>query len=423
MANAEKKLLKKNIRGGYSINIYPADFVWGAAMCGMFAICLELFYRMSVNYNKKYPSDLYYYVIQNPRTHDEKGRFIGELFEFFYNINEEPFEAVVFLAFLMVGIIIANYMVIRFFVRDDGYGKVVPRYAMQFFSVAAIFMGPIYVPVIFERYYLHTFKSFAWHSPTQQAMMFFALLGTVCFLKMYVKYEERGVDPGWWLGTAVLIFFSTWSKPGFTINMVFAEVLMFIVDLIRGGNKGIGFGKRFARLFVMGCSLIPSGLYILWLHNASFTEGAQYGEEHAVIIDFAHVIEYDNLIGAIVFGITIPIVVYAFNAKRFKDKKYRFALYVFAMGMVQWMLFTETGRRGNYGNFTWGRTYGIYFLTLTASVVFMEALYDKKGKYAKDMGKGKRIAFLIVSGIIIVWAIISQLNYFRLVLTGHGYQL
>jgi hypothetical protein len=59
--------------------------------------------------------------------------------------------------------------------------------------------------------------------------------------------------------------------------------------------------------------------------------------------------------------------------------------------------------------------------TLTAAVVFIEVLFDKKGKYAKD--KGKRIAFLVLSSIVIVWAIISQLNYFRLVLTGHGYQL
>ena len=205
----------------------------------------------------------------------------------------------------------------------------------------------------------------------------------------------------------------------FTINLIFAVVLMFIVDLIRGNKKTIG--KRFVKLFIIGCSLIPSGLYILWLHNASFTEGTQYGEEHAVIIDFAHVLEYDNLIGAIIFGCAIPIVVYLFNIEKFKDKKYKFALYVFAMGMVQWMLFTETGKRGNYGNFTWGRTYGIYFLTLTAAVVFIETLYDKKGKYVKN--RKKRIVFLILSGIVIAWAILSQLNYFRLVLTGHGYQL
>ena len=420
MEDINNKLLKKNRFGdGYSVRIYPADFVWGAALCAMFAICLELFYRMAVNYHHKYPSDLYYYAVTNVEKQDERGRFIGTLFRFLGHLNGEVFEIVVFLAFLIVGIIIANYMVIYFFVKDDGYLDRVPRYAMQFFSVAALFMGTIYVPVIFERYYKHTFKSFAWHSPTQQAMMFFALLGTICFLKMYLRYEDNKISPGWWLGAAVLIFFSTYSKPAFTINLIFAVIIMFIFDLIRGGREDLG--RRFVRLFIIGCSLIPSGLYILWLHNASFTEGTQYGEEHAVLIDFAHVLEYDNLIGAIIFGCAIPIVVYAFNAERFRDRKYRFALYVFAMGMVQWMMFTETGKRGNYGNFTWGRTYGIYFLTLTASVVFMEILYDKDGKFADS--RGKRKAFLILSGIVIAWAILSQLNYFRLILTGHGYQL
>ena len=92
MQDVERKLLKKDRFGdGYSVRIYPWDFVWAAAMGVMFALCLELFYRMAVNYNHKYPSDLYYYAVENPRTHDEKGRFIGELFEFFYNINEGAF--------------------------------------------------------------------------------------------------------------------------------------------------------------------------------------------------------------------------------------------------------------------------------------------------------------------------------------------
>lgn len=421
MGDVNKKLLKKNrFSEGYSIKIYPADFVWGAVLCAVFAVCLELFYRMAVNYNGKYPSDLYYYAVQNPRTHDERGRFIGELFDFLYHINDgEVFEIAVFLAFLLVGIVIANYATIYFFVKDDGYQKKVPRYAMQFFSVAMLFIGPIYVPVIFERYYKHTFKAFAWHSPTQQAMTFFALAGSICFLKMYLDYEKKGIHPGWWLATAMLMFLSTTSKPAFMIDLIFAVVIMFIVDLIRGRKEGIG--KRFARLFVMGCSLIPSGLYILWLHNASFTEGTQYGEEHSVVIGFSQVLEYDNLLGAVIFGVTIPIVVFALNAERFRDKKYRFALYVFVMGMVQWMMFTETGRRGNYGNFTWGRMYGIYYLTLAASVVFMETLYDKNGKFK---GKnGKRILYLVLMGIVIAWSILSQLNYFRLILTGHGYQL
>ena len=416
----EDKLLKNSrFREGCSVQIYPADFVWGAALCVMFTLSLELFYRMTVNYHHKYPSDLYYYAVTNVETHDERGRFIGTLFEFLYSINQTTLEMDVFLAFLIVGIIIANFIVIRFFVKDDGYLGTVPRYAMQFFSVAALFMGPIYVPVIFERYYLHTFKSFAWHSPTQQAMMFFALLGTVCFLRMYLVFEDEGVKIGWWIGTAVFVFFATYSKPAFTINFILAVVVMFLIDLFRGGKEGAG--KRFAKLFAMGCSLIPSGLYILWLHNASFTEGTQYGEEHAVLLDFTHVLEYDNLTGAIIFGVTIPIVVFAFNLDKFRDPKYRTALFIFIMGMVQWMCFTETGKRGNYGNFTWGRTYGIYFMALTASVVFIEILYDKEGKFAQN--RRKRVIFLVLAGIVIAWSILSQLNYFRLVFTGHGYQL
>ena len=416
MQDIEKKMLNKKALGeGYKLTLYPGDFVWLAALGAMFVVCLELFYRMIVNYHGNYPSDLRFYAVNNIENPEEKGRLIGELFEYLYRINQDYVEIDVFMAALIVMIIVANFVTIRFFIKDDGYLDKVPRYAIQFFSVALLFMGPIYVPFVYERYFRHAFKSFAWQSPTHQAMLFFALLAMICFLKLYMNSEEEGLSIKWWLLTAITTFMATFAKPSYTINLALAVVVMFIIDLIRGGAKDVA--KRFARLFVIGCSLIPSGIYMLWL----FFGDSQFDDDHTVIIDFAHVLEFDNIPGAIVFCLTLPIAVFALNSERFKDPKYRFSLYIFIMGMVQWAMFYETGKWAKHGNFTWGRTLGIYFIMLASAAVILEIYYDKEGKFA-DKPRKRRI-YLIILAVILAASILSQLNYFRLIITGHGYQL
>ena len=419
MKETDAKQLRNRLSKGYDFKLYVTDLVWLASLGTLFVVCLELFYRMIVNYHGHYKSDVPFYVVENMTNGVPSVRMLDYVYRFLYSINHTTLEINICMAATIVAIVVANYLTIRYFIKEDGCIASVPRYAIQFFSVAMLFMGAIYVPVIFERYYKHTFKAFAWHSPTQQAMTLFSVIAALCFLKMYVDYETKGVHPGWWIATTVSVFLATFPKPSFTLNLMPAVVVMFIADIIRGGKDG--FLTRFKRLFIMGCTIIPSGLYLIHLNTVKFTDNMQYGEEHEVVFGISQVLSYDKLWGAVLFGITIPIVVFIFNLPRFKDPKYRFAGYIFVMGMLQWGLLTETGKRGEHGNFTWGRMIGIYYLTMAAAVVFLEIYYDKDGNFIGD--DKKRKLFLIIAGVVIIAAMISQLNYFRLILTGHGYQL
>ena len=54
MLDNRKKLRDREVT--LSLNIY--DFAWIAAIAAVSAVCLELFYRMIVNYNGKYESDI-----------------------------------------------------------------------------------------------------------------------------------------------------------------------------------------------------------------------------------------------------------------------------------------------------------------------------------------------------------------------------
>ena len=413
------KRIKRDVLREHIVSLSFLDLAWAACLSAFFVVCIELFYRMIVNYNHKYPSDFYFYAVTNVQNNTEHNRLVCVVYQALYDINQSNIEITIFSAFVIVLIILANYGTIRFVVDNDGYHDRIPRCAIEIASVAALFMGPIYVPFIYERYYKHTFKSFAWHSPTQQLMTFFALVASICFIKMFLEYEKGKLSARWWIATALMLFLATYSKPSFTINYAIAITILFLIELFSKGKED--FLRRFGQLFIMGCTLIPSGIYMILLHNSEFTEGTQFGEEHAVLIDFSHVIEYSNLFRTIVFCLAIPIVVFAFNSERFKDVKYRYALLVFLMGMLQWAMFTETGKRGNYGNFIWGRTYGIYYINLVAAVVAMEIFFDKNGKFSDN--KKLRAVYLFLIAAIMVASIVSQLNYFRLVLTGHGYQL
>lgn len=411
----DKKKLKD-----YKIHLTldPYDLAWAASLGAVFVVMLELFYRMIVDYNGRYESDIQYYVTENVQEGVPHDRLLSIIFQGFYDINRGTLEANVYLAGVIVLLIIVNYLAIRYFVKSDGFADKVSRHAMQLFSVAMLFIGPIYMPLLHEYYYKKSFASFAWHSPTQQSMTLAALVAAVCFIELYMTYEEKGIRPWLWIATMLATLISTGFKPSYTIDLCLAIAVMFVVDLIRGGKEG--FVKRLVNLFIIGCTTVPSGLYMIWLHTREFTEGEQFGEEHQVIFDISHVLEYDGLLAAVIFGITVPIIVFAFDHSRFKDKKYRFVLYIFIMGIVQWALVTETGTRGNFGNFTWGRIFGCYFLTIAACSVLLEVFYDRD---LLGRGSKKRKAFIVLTCIALMLSICSQLNYFRLILTGHGYML
>ena len=414
MSKKEPKLLHKK-RKKYELTLYGTDFAWAAAIAAIFVVTLELFYRMIVDYNGKYGSDVRYYVVDTAVSGERHDRIITVLFQWFYNINQGTLEANIYLAFVIAAIVVVNFAAIRYFIKKDGYEKKVPRYAIQFFSAAMLFIGPMYVPVLHEWFYRKSFPSFVWHSPTQQSMTLFAVISAICFIQMYSEYEKGGISLKSWMTTMLTTLIATGFKPSYTISLCFAIVVMFIVDLIRGGKDG--FLWRLWQLFMMGCTAVPSGLYMLWLQFTEFEEGTQFGEEHRVFLDISHVFKYEGLWAAVLFSIAFPLAVFCISHSKFRDSKYRFALYVFIMGVLQWAVLDETGTRGNFGNFTWGRIFGCYLITLAACAAALELYYDKK---RSGGGRSRKIRIAAVS-IILCWSIASQLFYFWMILSGRGY--
>ena len=365
--------LKYRIQGkGFDLRLYWTDFVWGGAILAISTICLELFYRMIVDYNDKYESDVRYYVSTRILKGEKHDRILTVIFEKLYHINENTMEANIYMAAVIAAIIIVNFMAVRFFIKDDGLIDRVPRYSMQAASLIALFTGPIYFPVLHEWYYMHSFESFAWHSPTQQSMMLFSMIATLCFLKMFLGYEER-ISAGWWLGTMVFCILSASCKPSFIVDFILSVIIFFLVELFSGGREGMG--KRFAKLFVMGLSLVPAGIYTLWLQTKEFGDTTLNEGEHHIVYGLKVLLSHEHVFNEMFFGMAFALIVIAANIKRFKENKYFLTLLIFLTGVFQWGFFTETGKRANYGNFDWGRMYGNYFLSLICLALLLENIF------------------------------------------------
>ena len=87
---------------------------------------------------------------------------------------------------IQIGLIfIANYFFIKLYSPNDT-SRTGNRALVAFLSIAAVYAYPLYIPGIQTDFYKNTFNCFAWHSPTQQAMTLFAVLGVLCFFKIFL---------------------------------------------------------------------------------------------------------------------------------------------------------------------------------------------------------------------------------------------
>lgn len=419
---AEKRTEQPNLNeirtaDGGPLILRWTDIAWTCVIAVISFLCLELFHRMIVVYHDVYHSDIRYYV---RAAADENSlhwkRWIELIFSKLYDINGITMEINIYLAAVIAGIIIVNFLVLRFFLRDDGVS--VPRHVIQLFSITPLFVTPIYVPGFHAYYYRFSFDSFAWHSPTQQSMILFSMIATICFMKLFLHYEDKLTVRWWiwWIASAFTIFMSAYSKPSFFMDLAATVVILFIIELIAGGGKG--FILRLAKLFAMGCTLIPAGIYLIVLNHIEYTLGAS---EDEVVIGFVNGFAKDHMKAGLLCGTAFALVVCIVNIRLLADRKYRFTACIFFTGVLQWLFLSEEGPSANYGNFSWGKDYGTYFILLISVAIAL-----RNWQQRDTLFKGRKVPqtiYFVCIAVLFVLHVLSGLNYFRLVLTGHGYYI
>lgn len=392
----------------YSFRI--TDILYLAGIAALVAACYRLFYRMAIEYQGRYISDVVYYVNLPTAANKERYRIIGFVFDLLYRLGIRSRGMAAYLALTIGLIVLANFIYLKFFREDDREDRII----LQAASLLMPFMGPIYFPGFHEYYYEKSFQTFAWHSPTEQSMILFSIFAMMCFIKMYEESGEK-VSVKWWLLTMITSLLSALGKPAFAIDLILAMILMFLIDLFN--DDGNPFLKRLGNRIIMGISLIPTGLYMLLEMKLDF-EGQGESHSGSVVMSMKSVIEYDGLFAAIVCGLAFPIIVWAVNFRRIKEKRYKTVFMVFLMGIAQWAFLAEEGPRAGHGNFTWGRQAGCYFLFLTSVAMAVNNWYDKDFMAGRPVARKTYFAGLVM---LLALHICSQLRYFYIISQGHIY--
>lgn len=386
------------------------DILYALIICILFVLCYRLFYWMAIEYGGKYISDISYYVNIPKADNKERYRLIAMIFYIFYRIshNHSLVMMVVFLATMVVMIILTNYIYVRYLTKES----CARRYEVQVASLVGPFMGSMYIPVIHAYFYKKSFASFSWHSPTEHLMIVGSTLTLLFFIKMYEKSEEE-ISTKYWILTMLSACFSSYAKPTFILNMITAMIAVFLIELFVSPKEERG--KVFKRLFIMGCSLIPSGFFILLLIKSSFL-GGDHAHRGGVAITFGNLLNTENLLLTVIAGLAFPIVVWTVNYKLIKTRRYVMPIGIFIMGLLQWAPFEETGARASHGNFEWGREIGCYYLFLTSLAIAINNWNDKE-TFMKDKPIARTIYFAVLA-LLLVWHVGSQIAYFYLVYKG-----
>ena len=387
------------------------DFVFTAALAVLTYLWAVLFYRMTIDYNDRYPSDFDAYINMGRHAGEYAPRLITYVYGYLYELRGDTILPAVFTAFCCTGIVVVSFILLSSCLKRDGIQS--ERWVRQFAAIALLFTGSIYVPGIHESFYKNCWSDFCWHSPTHLAMACFSLIAVCFFLKLFDTYETRFSIPLWICFMASLTL-SAITKPSFILTFAPALVILFLIEVFLAprGRKA----SRFWRLILIGCAFIPSGLYILYIKSRIYTAES----ENQIAVGAANSLLDPSQLMQLILCMAFPIVVFLFNLKKFRLMQFKAPLVNAAVGIFEWAYFAEDGPRSAHGNFGWGRKFGLFLLFVCSYVMAIENIKDKTFLAHAPL---LRKAYFVLIGILFAAHLLSQLCYFYLVLTGHGYYI
>lgn len=374
----------------------------------LFISSLFLFYRQMIQFGGLYPSDMHYYVKEALSGNGD--RLLTISYALIYKMTGSIYALAAFQAAIIIGIVLSSEVLMRTLIGIDGLET--PAYMTQAAALILVFSGSIYVPHFHHYFYNHCWNDFAWHSPTQQLMIFLAMMSLLYFTKLCSEYRS-GISIKNWIGLMVFTALSCWAKPSYMMAFGPAVVVAFLLELKT--EEGITVGMKLKKLIVIGSALIPGGLVVIFY---AFWYGGAVGDSkvHFGTKNFAA--NSEHLLWQILCGLALPIIVLLFNSEYFKKLEYKIGALIFVFGLAEYAFIYETGRNANYGNFGWGKQFGCFYIMALSLVILIENL--KNPEFMRDKPKLRKWYFIICIGIIIAM-VLSRLYFYQALLKGRNY--
>lgn len=309
----------------------------------------------------------------------------------------------VFLAVITVATVYVTYALLQL-VTENKYSQNL----MLVLAFALNVMMPAYVKWAHFQHYIGYQSASIWHNSTYICMKLLSVLVMYFYIKYEKKYRE-GLNYKEWMWFALLLVVANGIKPSFC--MVFAPVMAIglVVDLFRKVS--------FKKVFMFGLAVVPSLLVIVWQNVVLF--GADTG--NGIVINPGYTLSLRGTHPKITFFLSIafPVFILLFTWKDLiKDKLYGFVWVMWLFSLVEVFFFTEAGNRAKDGNFLWGYSIGIFFVSLMAFVKYLEKIQGKEGLFEK---KCLKLVFGIAGGTLFLYQTGCGIYFFSQLLQGMTY--
>lgn len=403
-------------------------------------LCLYLFYNQSIQEvhgdSLLFESDLPSHIsmVVDDGWYYSLTAFV---YAFLYKIAGGTVLIAVFLALVAAGTVIATQKLLELVITD--------RYGISCAGALALnFVMPFFVRWAGMYRYVSYQSPNVWHNSTYIVMR----LCAVIFMHFYVKYEkdyaEKALSFKRWLILALLLALTTFVKPSFLTVFAPALALKLLWNLVKNRVK-------FLRVFLMGITVVPSMLVILWQNSVLFGEDTDSGYKISFMETFSFHADHPKV--TVLLSLAFPIVLFVCLAvetlirltgnKRackagnkednekdnqngnkednkkekmptspLSDKTYIFSLVMAVIGFAEAILLIETGHRSKDGNFLWGYSAALFFLYLTSFKKWYG--FIKERKWVSAAVCGAVFAYQIVCGAIFFTRLISGETYFMI---------
>jgi hypothetical protein len=381
----------------------------------LFSFLIHLFsvlvYKQITRPHGLYISDMRLYIRQGQDDIIIHKRMIATLYSIVYKITQSVAAIAFVQAIVVVGTAFLLFLLLKYLWSEKGVR--VNHYALKLLPLVPIFAGSIYLPGIHELHYKSSWKGYALHSPTQQMMLFFAVLTVYTFLKVYKSYSAK-IDLWQLFLLSVFLLLCTYSKPSFFLSFVPAVGLILIWKSFMG-RKEHNIRKRLYKLLLFGSATIPALIYLFYLYVFLFGNAA---ERSVGIQPMDKFFEMENLLLKIILGLAFPLYVLFHNI--WKRRKERDILLVVSwlnllISYIQSIAFVDLGKE-SYGNFHWGLKAGVFFVFIASVYIFVYNYYDKA--HWKNVKNRRR--YLAIGIGFLSAHMASGVVYFILVLNGQA---
>lgn len=367
---------------------------------GLFAILTYLFYMQSLKLNNGYRSDLPAHIVfaQTGRGYSALYQFMG----FVYNFGKGTWAIAVLESLIVVLTILLSGRLLKMLAPSLNYVEA------TLISLPISFLTGMYIPGIYEHYYIQQLVTQPYHNITYYGMRLFAVCVFIAFFEIFEGYLEK-IKWKYWVGTAIFLLLSTSVKPNFLLGFSFTLLLFLIVDFLKYRFEK----KPFIQMILMGGVVFPSLFMLLWQANMLYGTSTAGSSSGIGLIWGATFVRYGfvSTLLKLICSLSFPIIVFLVNRKKL-NRNSKFIYLMFLVQLLVCILFTEVGEREAAYNFYWGLYGAGFFLFIDAVAVFVKNWKEKLPKWYKIVG----IVLLLIH-------LISSILYFVHIVLGGNFDV